>query len=94
MELLTHPFTIGLGIGLLVAVVFWFNGILQRRNLAREVKTLREHLHRQMEITGKGTDAQKRELEELRKQNENLRVTNVPGANNLVHPEYRGDWSL
>ena len=25
---------------------------------------------------------------------ENLRVTNVPEANKLVHPEYRGEWSL
>lgn len=76
MELLQHPFVIGLGVGLLVAVVFWISGIMNRRGLTKELKTLREHLQRQMEINQKGADAQKKELEDLRAQNENLRVTN------------------
>jgi hypothetical protein len=76
MELLQHPFVIGLGVGLIVAVVFWISGLMNRRGLVKELATLREHLQRQMEINQKGSDAQKKELEELRKQNENLRVTN------------------
>lgn len=77
MELLQHPFVIGLGVGLIVAVVFWISGLMNRRGLNKELKTLREHLQRQMEINQKGSDAQKKELEELRTQNENLRVSNA-----------------
>lgn len=77
MELLQNPFVIGLGVGLVVAIVFWISGLMNRRGLVKELKTLREHLQRQMEINQKGSDAQKKELEDLRKQNENLRVTNA-----------------
>ena len=77
MEILKHPFVVGLAVGLVGAIVVWISGWMSRRGLANEVKTLREHLQRQMEITQKGNDSQKKELEDLRKQNENLRVTNA-----------------
>jgi len=77
MELLQHPFVIGLGVGLIVAVVFWVSGMMNRRGLVKELATLREHLQRQMEINQKGSDEQKKELETLRAQNENLRVSNA-----------------
>ncbi len=67
----------GLAVGLVAAIVVWINAWMTRRGLAGEVKTLREHLQRQMEITQKGTESQKKEVEDLRKQNENLRVTNA-----------------
>jgi len=70
-------FLIGLGIGLAVALYFWFSAWLHRRGLVKEVASLKEHLHRQMEISAKGTDSQQKELEKLRQQNENLRITNA-----------------
>ncbi len=77
-------FAVGLALGLGVALRGWFGMRLKRRELEREAEQLRSHLHRQMEITGEGSRALKEELEGLRKQNENLRVTvqtlgNKPG---------------
>lgn len=68
---------IGLGVGVAGALYFWFAGWLKRRALVKEVASLKEHLHRQMEINAKGTDSQQKELEKLRQQNENLRITNA-----------------
>lgn len=39
-----------------------------------EVEKLRQHLHTQMEITAKGNEDQKKQLDEFRSQNENLRI--------------------
>lgn len=77
MELLTHPFSIGLGTGLILALVIWINGILKRRSLVKEIRSLKEHLHTQMGINARGNESTMQELEELRKQTENLRVTNA-----------------
>lgn len=65
----------GLGVGLLCAVVVWLVGIWRRRELRADVRRLREHLHTQMEISHEGSDARRRELDRLRLENENLRVT-------------------
>lgn len=81
MEWFTPQFNwgllIGLGVGLAVALYFWFAAWLRRRSLVKEVGSLKEHLHRQMEINAKGSDSQQKELEKLRQQNENLRITNA-----------------
>jgi hypothetical protein len=77
-------FAVGLALGLGVALRGWFGMRLKRKELEGEATQLRSHLQRQMEITGEGNRALKEELEGLRKQNENLRVTvktleNKPG---------------
>ena len=77
MELLTHPFSIGLGVGLLVAAALWFNGWAKRRSLVAEVKRLREHLHTQMEINSRGNEDTRKTLDALKEQNENLRISNA-----------------
>lgn len=77
MELLTHPFSIGLGTGLILVLVVWINGILKRRSLVKEIRSLKEHLHTQMGINARGNESTVTELEELRMQTENLRVTNA-----------------
>ena len=77
-DFITNPFytfLVGLGVALLLAGYTWFNGVLRRRDLRGEVKALKEQLHRQMTIVDKGNAQTTKELEELRKQNENLRVT-------------------
>ena len=83
-----HPFIIGLATGLLVALVVWLRGIFKSLTLSRDNKTLKSHLHTQMEITAKGNQNTQSELETLRKQNENLRITvatlkNKPGKAEL-----------
>jgi len=75
MEWLTHPFVLGLGLGLILAVVLWIQGIWKRRSLVKDIANLREHLHTQMEISAKGNESSKSELEALKKQAENLRIT-------------------
>jgi hypothetical protein len=70
-----HTFLIGLGIAVVLAVYVWFKGMLDRRNLRKELSSLKEQLQRQMTILDKGNQQTQAELEELRRQNENLRIT-------------------
>jgi chromosome segregation ATPase len=79
--LLTHPFTLGLLLGLLLAGFIWWNGIKSARALRRDLKRtendLRElqgHLNTQLKINSTGNDTLQKELEDLRRHNENLRV--------------------
>jgi len=92
---LNQPFFWGLAIGLIVAGILWLQGLRARielRNegretkaeLQKEIEKMREHLHRQMEISAKGSDQLHQDLIDLKKQNENLRITvatlqNKPG---------------
>jgi len=77
MEWLNHPFSYGLGLGVLGMILVWLNAVLKRRSLVKELDTLRTHLHRQMEINQKGHDKVGQEVEMLRQQAENLRLTNA-----------------
>ena len=74
-ELLTNPFTIGLGIGLVLAVLTWVSAAWNQRKLRREIRDLQKHLNMQMNVTAKGQESLQKELESLKKENENLRVT-------------------
>lgn len=80
-QALSHPFTWGLLLGLLIAAFIWKSGYAARRNLARdlkrvegELKNLQSHLNTQLKITASGNENLQAELESLRKQNETLRV--------------------
>jgi len=75
MELISPHFGIGLAVGLALAAVVAIMGAIARAGLRREIRDLRAHLQRQMEITGAGQRALTDDLEALRHQNENLRVT-------------------
>jgi hypothetical protein len=75
MAWLTHPFVLGLGLGLILTVYLWIQGILKRRSLVKELANLKDHLHTHMEISAKGNESSKSELETLKKQTENLRIT-------------------
>lgn len=65
----------GLGLGLLVAALVLVIGWWQRRELRSEIRRLREHLNTQMEITHEGHTERRRQLDQLRNENENLRVS-------------------
>jgi hypothetical protein len=65
----------GVLVGLAVALWVGISGWLRRRTLETEVARLRQHLHDQMEITHEGAQQRKVELDRLRMENENLRVT-------------------
>jgi hypothetical protein len=65
----------GFALGLAVALWVGISGWRHRRGLEDEVRRLRQHLHDHMEITQAGVRERKEELERLRLENENLRVT-------------------
>lgn len=66
----------GITLGVLLAAVVYVREIFKRRALNSEIKTLQKHLHTKMEIDAEATTGKNKELENLRKQNENLRVSN------------------
>lgn len=77
LDTLAQPFIMGLCIGLIFAVWAWANGALSRRDLRRDADRLKEHLNTQMAINSRGQNETLKELEKLRKENENLRITNA-----------------
>ena len=83
IAVVSHPFVWGLSLGLLIALFVLIQAMSRGRELREriressfEVSKLRSHLHTQMEILAKGNESMKAELEEARKLNENLRITN------------------
>lgn len=98
-----HPLQLGLVIGLLVGFVStfftWKSGFTARRVLGRDIRKLENelrelqgHLNTQLKINAQGNDTLQRELEEQRRQNENLRVSLAslqakPGKAELRHAQ-------
>ncbi len=98
-EYLKHPFTLGLLLGLAVAAVAWKSGFSARRRLSKdirklegELRELQGHLNTQLKINAQGNDSLQKELEEQKRQNENLRVSlaslqSKPGKAELRHAQ-------
>ncbi|MES2923902.1 MAG: hypothetical protein V4819_20280 [Verrucomicrobiota bacterium] len=83
-QIIQHPFSWGLLLGLLIAAFIWKSGFTARRNVTRdlkrvedELKVLQSHLNTQLKINASGNESLQVELESLRKQNETLRVNNA-----------------
>lgn len=89
LEFLESPFMrgqlTGLAIGLLAVLWittrnWWFHRERRKEMEARmaavqvELEELRKHLQTQMEITARGNEEQNKQMEDLRLQNENLRI--------------------
>jgi predicted nucleic acid-binding Zn-ribbon protein len=84
MEFEASIFGVGLGLGLLLALSVWINSLSKRKEIAE----LKKHLHTQMSINAKGYEQLQNEVEKLKKENENLRITiaslsNKPGRAEL-----------
>ncbi len=84
MEFEASIFGVGLGLGLLLALSVWINSLSKRK----EIADLKKHLHTQMSINAKGYEQLQNEVEKLKKENENLRITiaslsNKPGRTEL-----------
>jgi hypothetical protein len=76
LNVLIPPFLVGLGIGLLVTLFTYFREMGKRKSLRREIGTLKSHLQNKMEIEAEATEGRRLEIERLKKENENLRITN------------------
>lgn len=81
LELLKNPFTWGLLLGILLTFFVWRVGFSARQHLKKENKRLTKemdelqgHLNTQLKISATGNEALTKELEEMKTQNENLRV--------------------
>ena len=91
LQIFTYPFTWGLLAGLTVAFFAWKGGATKASHMKKETKRvqkemeeLQSHLNTQLKINASGNDSLNKELEDLKKQNENLRVMN---SNLLQKPE-------
>lgn len=80
-ELLFTEFSAGLLLGLLVTFFTWKSGFSARRNMKKEVarvteesKELQQHLNTQLKVNAEGNESLQNKLEDLRTQNETLRV--------------------
>ncbi|MBD0402728.1 hypothetical protein [Flammeovirga sp. EKP202] len=67
---------IGLGIGLAVAALVQVKDWIKQSGLKSEIKRLKNHLHDKLEIDAEAISGKKSEIERLKRENENLRVTN------------------
>lgn len=88
LQLELSVFGTGLGLGLIVAILIWVGKRRTQSALRKEIETLKSYLNTQMSINSKGYEELRKEVETLRKQNENLRVTvatlsNKPGRAEL-----------
>lgn len=75
MALISNPFAKGLALGLLICVVIYIRGFLRRNELSKEVNRLRSHLHTKLEIDSSENERRKTELERLKQERDNLRIT-------------------
>ena len=94
---LLTPFSAGLFLGLLVVFYTWKSGFSARRVLKKEIsrlkdesKELEQHLKTHLKVQAEGADHIQKQLEDLREQNETLRVNistlqQKPGKAELRH---------
>ncbi len=75
MSLLSNPFARGLALGLVLCIVIYIRGFLRRVELSKEVDRLRAHLHTKLEIDSAENERRKAELERLKQERDNLRIT-------------------
>ena len=75
MEQLTNPFTLGLLLGIAFAFIVAISGWSKRRTLVKDIRLLRDHLQTQTAINAKGNQSTLQEIEQLKLQNEILRIT-------------------
>lgn len=73
--IIDNPFAKGLAIGLFFCLVIMVRGYLRRRELKMEVTRLRTHLHTKLEIDSEENERRKQELEILKQERDNLRIT-------------------
>jgi len=81
LPILSHPFTWGLALGLLIAGFVLKNALTAKAHFNRETKRLKDeldqlqkHLNTHLKITASGNDRLEKDLTSLKEQNENLRV--------------------
>lgn len=75
MNIISTPFAKGLITGIVFCVIIYIRGFMRRRELNKEVERLRTHLHTKLEIDSSDNERRKQELERLKQERDNLRIT-------------------
>ncbi|MBC8209175.1 MAG: hypothetical protein H8E79_08435 [Desulfobulbaceae bacterium] len=75
ITLITNPFSRGLLLGLLFCLIIYVRGFLRRRELNQEIQQLRRHLHTKLEIDSAENERRKVEIDVLKQERDNLRIT-------------------
>jgi chromosome segregation ATPase len=81
IEVLSHPFTWGLLLGLVLVFFLWRSAGKDKKFLRNELNRVKDengelqgHLNTQLKINAKGNELLQNQLDELKEQNETLRV--------------------
>ncbi len=74
MEFLQHHFVLGLGTGVVLGLVGIGFALLRLFATKGEVKRLKRHLADKLELEAEATNRLRQDLQELKQQNENLRI--------------------
>ena len=75
IAMLGNPFTKGLLLGLIFCIIIYVRSYMRRRELKKEVERLRSHLHTKLEIDSRDNERRKGELDKLKQERDNLRIT-------------------
>ncbi len=75
LTIITNPFTKGFIVGLILCILIYIRGFLRRRELTKEVGQLKSHLHTKLEIDSTENERRKNEIEQLKHERDNLRIT-------------------
>jgi uncharacterized membrane protein YciS (DUF1049 family) len=75
VDVLFKPIFIGFYIGLVLTLIVFIRGKTAQRRLRKQVEELKRHIQTKLEIEAEATERLKDEMERLKGQNENLRVT-------------------
>ncbi len=73
--IIANPFAKGLALGIIFSIIIFIRGFLRRRELSAEVSRLRNHLHTKLEIDSGENERRKNEIESLKQERDNLRIT-------------------
>ncbi|MBN1878776.1 hypothetical protein JW823_01580 [bacterium] len=74
-DYLLHPFVLGFGAGVLVAVLVWISGVMHSRRLKGDMRTLKEQLQLKMELDAEATAGRKQENEQLKQKVANMQAS-------------------
>jgi hypothetical protein len=74
MDFLNHHFDLGLGIGVVLGLIGIAFALLRLWDTKGEVKRLKRHLADKLELEAEATNRLRLDLQELKQQNENLRI--------------------
>ena len=75
MAIISNPFAKGLALGIVFCIIVYIRGFIRRNELNKEVNRLRSHLHTKLEIDSSENERRKSELDRLKQERDNLRIT-------------------